>query len=548
MAGTSTLSTGIFARYEDYVGSTFYNRNGTTPYRIGSMIKSGGEGGVFNIRGNDSLVAKVYSYSTLSNPTARALKENKIGVMLSQPVKTTRTPDGMLLIAWPIDALYFNGQFVGYVMPKVHSRDDLNVVTNTTLCRSHFPNFSWRIKVMIAHNLAYIVQLVHEAGHVIGDMNPENLLVNSDGIITVIDTDSFSVNDWASGATYPCEVGVEEYLAPEIQFAGRVSGRRFTQETDCFALAVNLFRLLMGGYHPFTCTTQDSGSSVPQTPIQANIVEGICPFVRNIPGHSTPPGAPLITDMPPYIKDLFTAAFGYDASNAVAHARLRPNAFTWRSHLYALFGDDSSYKECKAKLSTQGVHVYYAGLHSCPWCAAQARQDNANKAAIKQIDNRGNTHASSGGSSGPISIKPGSSTTTNTSGSSGFGNAQSTFIPHQVRSVVPLWIAFIIVGILSGLSIADPFTDLIVVKGLDIDMSVDTVMIILAILGGIAGGVIAHMAGDRYEDSNHPGLWYLLLIPMPLIVGIAGALIALIIILALIALGFAIVGAICGGS
>lgn len=371
-----------YPQYKDYEGKQAEGLRRRSIYPLGSMIKSGGEGAVFNIVGQDDYVAKIYSYSSLSDPVISAKKRDKIRVMLDNPVNTKDETGRFLMIAWPVDSIQIGGRFVGYIMPRVRSTGNLDSITNESLCKRNHPNVTWRTKLCYAYNLAYAVQLVHNAGHIIGDMNPDNLLVNDQGIITIIDTDSFSVND-RYGNTYPCEVGVEEYLAPEIQFSGRIAGRKFTAYTDFFALSVNIFRLLMGGYHPFSLRVEACGKSVGQSPIQTYILEGICPFVNDYREYTVPPLAPTLGDMPPDISELFRKAFNYNAANVVQNARHRPNAQEWQNVLYYWYSRADNFSVCKKNRS----HEYYSRLSACPWCEAEKRMQSISSSYSVQSNN-----------------------------------------------------------------------------------------------------------------------------------------------------------------
>ncbi|OIP71251.1 MAG: hypothetical protein AUK48_12680 [Oscillatoriales cyanobacterium CG2_30_44_21] len=99
-----------------------------------------------------------------------------------------------------------------------------------------------------ARKLARAVRSVHSRGYVIGDVNESNVLVADDAIVTLVDTDSFQVND---GTTiYRCTVGKPEYTPPELQGMSFRDVDRSVQH-DLFGLGVLIYQLLMEGTHPF---------------------------------------------------------------------------------------------------------------------------------------------------------------------------------------------------------------------------------------------------------------------------------------------------------
>ncbi len=91
---------------------------------------------------------------------------------------------------------------------------------------------------------------IHGFGYVVGDVKPENLLVNASMQVCAIDTDSFQVTDPASGAVYRCTVGTPDYTPPELW------GLKFeeidrTIRHDLFGLAALIY-LFLFGKHPYS--------------------------------------------------------------------------------------------------------------------------------------------------------------------------------------------------------------------------------------------------------------------------------------------------------
>jgi DNA-binding helix-hairpin-helix protein with protein kinase domain len=77
------------------------------------------------------------------------------------------------------------------------------------------PRFNWKYLLRAARNLAIQVSQVHEAGHIIGDLNDSNVAVLGTAQVTLVDTDSFQISDGRT--TFRCLVGKPEFTAPEIQ-------------------------------------------------------------------------------------------------------------------------------------------------------------------------------------------------------------------------------------------------------------------------------------------------------------------------------------------
>lgn len=330
-------------------------------------MAKGGEGSIHIIQGRGHQVAKVFK------PEKRnAQREEKLRNMVQERL----TDEQLQQIAWPQDVIYDQNGFAGYVMPKLASTSSLTEIYSTG-------KYDLRFRLMAAINLCAAVDTVHEMGQVCGDLNPQNICVNLDtndrqnGFkITLVDTDSYHFT--ANGKTYRCEVGLGDYIAPELQKKltngldlKSVPLPSYTKETDLFALAVHIFYLLMNGCHPFACAkevnihdhtleqmTSEGGkeSVVAPQPIE-NIKKGVFPFHGNWPGITTPVYAPDFTSLPPEIQNLFICTF-VDGDRDPSK---RVSALKWQSVLQSSI---SSIFSC-GKVSS---HYYFNHMTECPLC------------------------------------------------------------------------------------------------------------------------------------------------------------------------------------
>ena len=319
-------------------------------------IASGGEGEIYSINGKPNIVAKIYKPSKIS-----AEKEHKLVKMIGY-----RPAQKMLdQIAWPQDVLYdSNGQFAGFVMPKMSVNEDLNVIYEYG-ASAKYPDISWENRILIAENLCAVLHSIHNWGHVCGDLNPKNISVDPNtGYVIFLDTDSYHIQDGVN--IYRCDVGIPEYLPTEVQMKMRggntlatVKLPTFSQDTDNFALAIHIFQLLMNGVHPFACTIIPSQSSVTAPQPADNIIRGEFPFMQNIPGIKIPPYAPEITILPKSIQSLFERVF-IDGHSSPGK---RPRPEDWHTALRNL---RQNLKQCKQV----NHHQHFKSLSDCPWCKA----------------------------------------------------------------------------------------------------------------------------------------------------------------------------------
>ena len=349
-----------------------YYGKGRLQYTLSSNpFAAGGEGKLYNIAGQPNLVAKIYKDGKASRE-----KEQKLVRMINFPLDKNILSQ----IAWPQDVLYNAGQFIGFTMPKMNLKEDLNVIYEYG-SSAKYPNMTWENKIIIAQNICAVLSSIHNSGYVCGDLNPKNISIDPQtGFVVFLDTDSYHVSDGTK--TYRCDVGIPEYLPVEIQKKMRggyslatTALPTFSQDTDNFALAIHIFQLLMNGAHPFACAILPSHSSVTAPQPSDNIEKGEFPFMQNIPGIRIPVYAPKITILPSKIQDLFKRAFidGHTSPN------VRPKPEEWHSAL-----DELRKNLIGCKKVT--YHQYNGSLSSCPWCEITESYNKAfNKVPLAQI-------------------------------------------------------------------------------------------------------------------------------------------------------------------
>lgn len=308
--------------------------------------KRGGEGCVYRVAGHPRLVAKVYHPA---NTTEK--KRRKLETMLASPPKRFLASSK---VAWPRDLLFNEaGQFIGFTMAAAkEGSDELCAFTHKTRRLRHHPQTTRRTFYRIAINLCHALESVHELGHVVGDFNPNNIMCRENGAVTLIDTDSFNIQKEASYAVYPCEVGMNDYIAPEIQNKNR---REITwrKEHDYFALAVHLFQILLENRHPFSATPRRGVA--PAEYACKLIAQGTYPHVRNAETKHDD----LTEILPERIRAAFRKTFveGFQDPSK----RLTP-----KDWIVLLKRELKSLKQCRAC-----PEQYEADAPHCPYCAAE---------------------------------------------------------------------------------------------------------------------------------------------------------------------------------
>jgi DNA-binding helix-hairpin-helix protein with protein kinase domain len=313
---------------------------------LGNEIGKGGEGAVFELPAYPTLVAKIY------HRPVKGIKADKLTAMVR-----AGTPDVLKISAWPISTLHSNGQTIGLLMPKIERSDKPihELYTPKTRLRE-FPTANWNFLIHVATNIARGFAAIHNAGHVIGDVNHGNVLVSPKGTTAFIDCDSFQVR--SNGRIFLCEVGVPTYTPPELQNKLFNTVER-TSNHDAFGLAVLVFHLLFMGRHPFAGRFTGKG----EMPIERAIAEFRFPFGRAAQQlmMRPPPNSLVLSQVPPPLGNAFEKAFSLEA----ARGSLRPTAFEWID----ILGQTS--KEL-ARCKSNPVHLYFARLQACPWCEIES--------------------------------------------------------------------------------------------------------------------------------------------------------------------------------
>ncbi|MCG5057629.1 MAG: DNA-binding protein [Limnoraphis sp. WC205] len=314
-----------------------------------NLIASGGEGRIFPVVEDSSLVAKVYHKPTEEDA-------DKLTVMYNNPPQTLTVMPGVTAIAWPVDLLCTpdnNRKIVGFLMPSVTRSLPIHTFYTPKTRRERKPLFNYLYLHRTARNLVASVTDLHASGYVIGDVNESNILVSDTALVTLVDTDSFQVRDRQTQLVYRCPVGKAEFTPPELQ-GQTFRDRDRTPEQDRFGIAVLIFQLLMEGTHPFSGVYQASGDP---PAIEARIKAGHFVYGNSRVPYKPMPLAPSFEILHPKLQDLFLRCFQEGHTNP----KVRPDARTW---LLALIEAEENLVTC----DKYSQHRYDRHLSSCPWC------------------------------------------------------------------------------------------------------------------------------------------------------------------------------------
>jgi len=310
--------------------------------RLRKLLGKGGEGKIYQIESDRPFAVKIYTDGK------EAERRDKVLVMIADKL-CERTP----LVAFPIEAVYSSGTFVGFTMRQAVGAKLLHQLCTPGDRKTEFPAADFRFLVRVALNFARAVASLNALGVVIGDINESVALVDQKGLATIIDSDSFQYR--RGGHIYRCLVGKPEYTPPELQGQSLAKVDR-TINNDAFGLAVIIFEILFMGRHPFSGTYKGAGE---QLSISKAIQEGRFAYSpqSSLTQMTPPPHVPLLADIPLEVANAFRRAFG----SPNERSPVRPTAAEWVPILEKM---DKGIIACKAN----PTHHFSQNAPGCPWC------------------------------------------------------------------------------------------------------------------------------------------------------------------------------------
>lgn len=250
----------------------------------------------------------------------------KLETMLRQPpagviIGNSGTPQ----FAWPM-ALVTDGHgaVAGFLMAEVshaHSTSLVPYITRSEGLRQLTPHErSLPSRYLLCRNISVALDALHSVGHAVIDLKDLNLRVHRNTLlITLIDTDGFSIGDRVSGRRFPADHYSAGYIAPEALKSG-AQPSTLGIEQDLWAAAVLFFEVLTFGFHPFQGVAASLGKSNDD-----GVRTGIYAYAQSA-GKSAHriPDCP-VNSLDPGTLELFERAF-------LQGPNRRPSAATWTRH------------------------------------------------------------------------------------------------------------------------------------------------------------------------------------------------------------------------
>ena len=287
-------------------------------YRVGALLARAGEGAVYFVEGNASILLKIFEV----HPTPRTVQKLELLARYApKPAYTALPLENVADIA--------TGTVIGFVQPffdrTVPLSRAFDVVGRKLLGFSEALTPRVKLVRLVAESMARL----HVANLVMGDVSDSNFLPMRNWLgrivaVAVIDCNSLqlTIRTNSGNEIFPSGVATEAYTAPEVQPTDWSKSPR-TVFSDSFGFAVLAWMLLFNGSHPFAVA---SPRNVDVPPLGERIQLRQFPYSPASPlpaGWSAPPLDPSLGILPNDLREMFFRAF------STLDPRDRPMAKEW---------------------------------------------------------------------------------------------------------------------------------------------------------------------------------------------------------------------------
>lgn len=293
----------------------------------------GGEGEVHKVisPANSKECVKIYFQKERSRQ-----REDKIKYMVNNPPPDLRNDNH--IICWPTEVAYLGNNFVGFVMPLAFD----NSIELYLLCQPKFKkklSQRWKSKfdrdsdlgmesrLKLCTNLSIAIHSIHRLkDYVLVDLKPRNVLVATDGRVSLIDCDSIQITS-NGRRLFPAKVATGEYMPPEGN-GMNPSKHVITQTWDRFSMAIMFYEVIFG-LHPYAASF--SGRYENSTTLDSKIKDGLFVHGKNkVYVISKPELHKNYSAIPSSVRGLFDYAF----NRGHEKPHVRPTAADWGITLF----------------------------------------------------------------------------------------------------------------------------------------------------------------------------------------------------------------------
>ena len=297
----------LLATQEKGSNLTVYDPKGTPlSLKKADVVTHGGEGVIYRFTRNPNILIKVCKPETLADTKKLALFRTRLAAMMR--LKECREAP---FLAWPLmPVMDAHGAPIGFVMRKCLGRT-LRALFAPMQVQRFFPGWNRLHVTQVALNFLDAVRMLAKQKVLVNDFNPGNFLVDKNGLVRLIDCDSFQI-PVESGAPLMTRTFTPEFCAPELLLHPELFDKPRTPEQVRFSLAIVIYMILMSGLHPYArCGGGDPAE---------NLKSGKCPLDKDSGVRLPVSWHKSVSWLTPGLRDCFKQMF----TVGFAHPEKRP--------------------------------------------------------------------------------------------------------------------------------------------------------------------------------------------------------------------------------
>ena len=350
------------------------NQRITIDLPISHEIGSGGMGIVYrlgNLLGTGNLVAKIFKNPTdPKNPSVA-----KLQAMMARPpehIYQVINGVGYTQFAWVRHLIVGeHDELIGYAMPELDFDRSLSLnpfMYPREAAKLTAYQQSLNYRVQLCANISALMADLHGHGHAFIDFKEANMRLMPEPstgmdddykgfIVGFIDCDSYRITA-SDGSVYPSPVISPEMTSPEYHEHKDIG--LLDEKHDRFVLAIELFKILNNGIHPFYfIPVSDRLKNAAHRNTDQFIKERLYAYGLQ----PQPEIAPLKNSIHVCWDDQTRALF--DKAFLSTHPTDRPSAAEWENHLRGLV-QNRQFKVCE-NYPNDASHIHFVGkpCHRC---------------------------------------------------------------------------------------------------------------------------------------------------------------------------------------
>ncbi|MBX3008044.1 MAG: hypothetical protein KF816_08465 [Melioribacteraceae bacterium] len=210
-------------------------------YLLNDTNKYGGEGDIYTVNFNGEMkCVKIYDYSKRT-----PFNERKIISLISR-LKRINLGGIEDNIAYPEYPVYDSKtkRFCGFVMKYFNNH---MMILDLKYSNNNYSYGDTNINdidiLKLVDNLFFYLRILHKVGFVLGDVNPENILIDKTSLLPAfVDFDSVQVGSFFSNTKR------NDYIDPSVKTDGYGRSRHFiyTTDSDIFSMSIIAYELILG--------------------------------------------------------------------------------------------------------------------------------------------------------------------------------------------------------------------------------------------------------------------------------------------------------------